>query len=92
MYTPLNQQVAYCAVVDHQRSSLANSFPCDGSPLQRARFVLSHLHLSPSRDSLVLACQLVQLAGVLVLMSDLLRVSWPSRWEPWVSHATLDLA
>jgi hypothetical protein len=76
--TPLQQQAAYCATTNH-RDLDPDSFPCKGSPLERAQYVLSHLHLAPSSDIPVLATQLVQLTTMLVLVTDLLRV-WPRRW------------
>jgi hypothetical protein len=76
--TPLNQQADYCAT-SNGRDSGTDSFPCEGTPLERARFLFSHLYLGFSGVLPVLAAQVMQLAGMLLLVVDLLKI-WPQRW------------
>jgi hypothetical protein len=51
-------------------------FPCAAPWLERVSHVLGHLHLGLSTDPPVLVTQILMLAGLLVAVTDLLKV-WP---------------
>jgi hypothetical protein len=80
--TPLEMQASYCSIasshVNAGHQAPAGAFPCGASLLKRVAYVLGHLPYSfkPCQDPLVLLTQLGMLLGVLLAVTDLLKV-WP---------------